>query len=48
VIFNDLKGELKVQTDRLQRILSTELPGFNGQLKRVGLEPIVVRKPVMF
>jgi hypothetical protein len=47
-IFNDLKGELKVQTDRLQRILSTELPGFNAQATKLGLAPVVVAKPVVF
>lgn len=47
-IFNDLKGELKVQTDRLQKVLSTDLPAFNTQAKKLGLEPITVGKPVVF
>jgi len=47
-IFADLKVELKVQTDRLQRILTTDLPLFNTEAKRLGLEPIVVGKPIVF
>ena len=47
-IFNDLKGELKVQTDLLQKILSTDLPAFNAQATKLGLEPIKVTKPVVF
>jgi len=47
-IFNDLKSELKVQTDLLQKVLNTELPAFNTQAKRLGLEPIEVKKPVVF
>ncbi|HVX40003.1 MAG TPA: glycosyl hydrolase [Gemmatimonadaceae bacterium] len=47
-IFNDLKAELKVQTDRLQHVLSTELPAFNAQAKKLGLAPITVSKPVVF
>ena len=48
VIFNDLKGELKVQTDRLQRILTNELPAFNARATSLGLSPITVTKPVVF
>ncbi|HEV8217420.1 MAG TPA: glycosyl hydrolase, partial [Gemmatimonadaceae bacterium] len=47
-IFNDLKGELKVQTDRLQEILTKQLPVFNAEARRLGLEPVVVGKPVVF
>jgi len=47
-IFNDLKAELKVQTDRLQQVMRTDLPAFNVEAKRLGLEPIVVSKPVVF
>jgi len=47
-IFNDLKGELKVQTDRLQEILTKQLPAFNAQARRLGLEPVTVGKPVVF
>ena len=39
-IFNDLKAELKVQTDRLQRVLSTDLAAFNTEAKRLGLEVV--------
>jgi hypothetical protein len=47
-IFTDLKSELKVQTDLLQKVLSTDLPLFNTEAKRLGLEPIVVKKQVLF
>ncbi len=47
-IFNDLKGELKVQTDRLQEILTKQLPAFNAQARRLGLAPVTVGKPVVF
>ena len=47
-IFIDLKTELKVQTDRLQKVLTTDLPLFNTQAKRLGLEPITVARPVVF
>jgi hypothetical protein len=39
-IFNDLKTELKGETDRLQRTLSTYLPRFNQLAQRLGLEQI--------
>ena len=39
-IFEDLKKELKAETDRLQRVLATELAAFNTEAKRAGLEPI--------
>jgi hypothetical protein len=39
-IFNDLKGELKVQTDRLIETLSTNLALINQELKRLGLGEI--------
>jgi photosystem II stability/assembly factor-like uncharacterized protein len=47
-IFIDLKGELKVQTDRLQKVLNTDLAPFNTEAKRLGLEAITVGKPVLF
>lgn len=48
-IFNDLKGELKAQTDRLQIVFKTDLPAFNAEAKRLGLDPIVINKtPVVF
>ena len=46
-IFTDLKAELKVQTDRLQRLLSTELTPFNLELKRVGLDAIAPKAAVL-
>jgi hypothetical protein len=42
-IFEDLKAELKVETDRLQRALTTYLPRFNEVVRRLGLEPISER-----
>ena len=47
-IFTDLKAELKVQTDRLQQVFKTELPAFNEQAKKLGLEVVTVSKPVVF
>jgi photosystem II stability/assembly factor-like uncharacterized protein len=47
-IFNDLKAELKVETDRLQKVLITDLPAFNAELRRLGLETITVTRPVVF
>jgi photosystem II stability/assembly factor-like uncharacterized protein len=42
-IFNDLQAELKAETDRLQRVLSTYLPRFNQLAQRLGIEPITER-----
>jgi hypothetical protein len=39
-IFNDLKAELKNETDRLQRALTTYLPRFNQLAERLGLAQI--------
>jgi len=39
-IFNDLQAELKAETDRLQRVLTTYLPRFNQLAQRLGIEPI--------
>jgi photosystem II stability/assembly factor-like uncharacterized protein len=47
-IFTDLKGELKVEMDRLQKILNVDVPTFNALLERLGLAPVVVGKPVVF
>ena len=44
-IFKDLTAELKVQTDKLQQVLGTDLPGFNSEAKRVGLEPVTTTPP---
>lgn len=39
-IFNDLVAELKVETDRLARVLANELVAFNRELSRVRLESV--------
>ena len=39
-IFEDLKVELKAETDRLQRALTTYLPRFNQVITRLGLPAI--------
>jgi hypothetical protein len=39
-IFRDLTGELKVQTDRLQQVMTTDLPAFNTQAQRLGLDAV--------
>ena len=39
-IFNDLQAELKAETDRLQRVLTTYLPRFNQLAQRLGIEAI--------
>jgi photosystem II stability/assembly factor-like uncharacterized protein len=39
-IFEDLKVELKAETDRLQRALTTYIPRFNTLAERLGLEPL--------
>jgi hypothetical protein len=39
-IFNDLSAELKVQTDALERIINTELPKLNAELRRLGLQEV--------
>ncbi|HEX6314627.1 MAG TPA: glycosyl hydrolase [Gemmatimonadaceae bacterium] len=45
-IFNDLVQELKVQTDRLQQILNTELPKLNAELRRLGLTEITAGRTI--
>ena len=45
-IFNDLKGELKVQTDRLQQVLATDLKSFNAEATRLGLETVSTKGPI--
>jgi hypothetical protein len=39
-LFKDLSDELKVQSDRLQQVLTTDLVGFNTEAKRAGLEAV--------
>ena len=36
-IFEDVKAELKTQTDRLQQTLSTDLPAFNRLAEKLGV-----------
>lgn len=43
-IFKDVSAELKVQTDRLQRVLATDLSAFNAEAKRAGVAVIEVTK----
>ena len=40
-IFEDLKKELKSETDRLEEVLGADLAEFNTQAKRAGVDPIV-------
>lgn len=39
-IFQDVTAELKVETDQLQQVLAKDLPAFNAEAKRAGVEPI--------
>ncbi|MGB2716079.1 MAG: hypothetical protein WBC51_17995 [Vicinamibacterales bacterium] len=39
-IFKDLVTELKVQTDRLQEVLLSDLAALNAEAKRLGLQPV--------
>ncbi len=46
-IFGDLKVELKVQTDHMQKIEDTDLAALNALLKKLGLEQISTsKKPI--
>ena len=46
-IFADLSAELKVQSERLQKVLATDLAAVNAELRRLGLEPVSpVVKPI--
>ena len=42
-IFQDLIGELKVQTDALQKVLATDVPAFNRETSRLGLSAITAK-----
>jgi hypothetical protein len=44
-IFVDLKAELKVLTDRMDRVIATGVPSFNRAAQTAGVEAIVVKKP---
>ena len=46
-IFTDLKGELKVETDRLAKVLADDLVRLNGELKRLGLPEVTLSKPTI-
>jgi len=46
-IFNDLKGELKVETDRLAKVLADDLVRLNTELKRLGLPEVTLQKPTI-
>jgi photosystem II stability/assembly factor-like uncharacterized protein len=39
-IFEDLKKELKAETDRLDEVLTADMAAFNAEAKRAGVEPI--------
>jgi hypothetical protein len=39
-IFEDLKKELKAETDRLQQVLTKDLAAFNAEARRAGIDPI--------
>ena len=43
-IFKDVSAELKVQTDRLQQVLATDLTAFNTEAKRAGVPAIEATK----
>ena len=43
-IFEDLKKELNDETERLNKVLSTELKSFNIEAANAGLEPIVPKR----
>jgi hypothetical protein len=45
-IFNDLVQELKVQTDRLEQIINTELPKLNAELRRLGLTEVTAGRVI--
>jgi len=46
-IFNDLSGELKVETDRLAKVLADDLAKLNAELKRLGLQEVSLAKPTV-
>jgi photosystem II stability/assembly factor-like uncharacterized protein len=46
-IFNDLSGELKVETDRLAKVLADDLAKLNAELKRLGLPEVTLAKPTV-
>jgi photosystem II stability/assembly factor-like uncharacterized protein len=46
-IFTDLSGELKVETDRLAKVLAEDLTRLNAELKRLGLPEVTLAKPTV-
>src|SRR5947199_2838754 len=42
-IFTELQAELKAETERLERVVTTYLPRFNQLAARLGLEPVSER-----
>jgi photosystem II stability/assembly factor-like uncharacterized protein len=40
-ILTDLSAELKVQTDRLQQVVASDLPAFNAESQRLGLGEVM-------
>jgi photosystem II stability/assembly factor-like uncharacterized protein len=46
-IFRDLSAELKVQTDRLQQVIATDLVAFNSEAKRAGVTTISTPKGIL-
>jgi len=43
-IFQDLIAKLKMQTDKIQQILATDLPAFNKDAARLGLDAVSAKK----
>jgi hypothetical protein len=39
-IFEELVAELKAETDKLEKTLSTDLPTFNRMMQRMKREPV--------
>jgi photosystem II stability/assembly factor-like uncharacterized protein len=39
-VFKDLVAELKVQTDKLQQVVTRDLAAFNAEAKRLNLDPV--------
>jgi hypothetical protein len=46
-IFTDLSGELKVETDRLAKVLADDLTKLNAELRRLGLQEISLARPTI-
>ena len=46
-IFSDLTAELKAESVRLDVVIAKDLPAFNAEAVRLGLEPIVTKTPAI-